>query len=80
MIDVPRFAQIPAQLLGLEPWSFGLIVIPLMAAAFCGKMFTEIILSMLFTGDIFAIAMPTGRVFAACCPVATDLPGHSGRP
>jgi len=76
MIQIPGFAQLPAQLLGLEPWSLGLIVltavligfsktgiggvvmivIPLMAAAFGGKMSTGIILPMLITGDIFAVA------------------------
>ena len=65
-----------AQLLGLEPWSLGLVivtavligfsktgiggvvmvVVPLMAATFGGKMSTGIILPMLITGDIFAVA------------------------
>jgi len=65
-----------AQLLGLEPWSLGLVivtavligfsktgiggvvmvVVPLMAATFGGKMSTGIILPMLITGDVFAVA------------------------
>ena len=64
------------QMLGIEPWSLGLIfvtalligfsktgiggvvmiVIPLMATAFGGKMSTGIILPMLIAGDVFAVS------------------------
>ena len=76
MMDMTGFAQLPAQLLGLEPGALALvvltalligfsktgiggvvmIVVPLMAATFGGKTSTGIILPMLITGDIFAVA------------------------